>query len=337
MLTIDGSAGEGGGQILRTALALSMITGVPFRIDKIRAGRNKPGLLRQHLTCVQAAERISSAKTTGVHLGSTQLAFDPGPIRAGSYNFAIGTAGSTTLVFQTIFPALLHADGPSRVTLCGGTHNPSAPTFDYLERAFRPQLAKMGARLDLQLERRGYFPAGAGQWHATVYPEPKLAPLTIDDTGPLVARRIIADVANLPFEVAEREVATSVRLMSWPPEVALARTVEAEGHGNALQIELQYANVTEIATSIGARNISAEKVAESAVADIRDYLAAHAPVGLHLADQLLLPMALAGGGAFITGRPTSHTITNIAVIEKFLPVEFVIEQSAPTAWRIQVS
>lgn len=162
MLILDGSFGEGGGQILRTALSLSMITGAPFRIEKVRAHRRKPGLLRQHLTCVKAAERIASARVKGAELGAASLTFEPGVISAGEYEFAIGSAGSTTLVFQTILPALLQATAASRVTLKGGTHNPLAPTFDYLQRVFLPLLARMGAAVETKLHKPGFFPAGGG-------------------------------------------------------------------------------------------------------------------------------------------------------------------------------
>lgn len=337
MIIIDGSAGEGGGQILRTALSLSMVTGLPFRVEKIRAGRKKPGLLRQHLTCVKAAVEICGAKDVGAELGSTQLTFSPGTIRGGEYAFAIGSAGSTTLVFQTILPALLRAAGPSRVTLTGGTHNPFAPTFDYLDRVFRPQLAKMGADFELRLTQPGFYPAGGGQWSATVMPAAQLKRLVLEEAGALVLRRIVADVANLPFDVAERETRTSAKLLSWPPETTQPRTVDAVGHGNVLAIELGYEQVTEIFTGFGERNLSAEAVAAQTVAEVRDYLAARAPVGPHLADQLLLPIALAGGGSFVTMPPTEHTRTNIGIIEKFLAVEFELVELDTRRWRVAVA
>lgn len=337
MLTIDGSFGEGGGQILRTALSLSMITGDPFRIEHIRAKRKKPGLLRQHLTCVRAAERISNARVAGAEIGSTAITFAPQAIQAGEYDFAIGSAGSTTLVFQTVLPALLRADARSRVTLSGGTHNPSAPTFDYIERAFLPQLYRMGASVEVKLHRPGFYPAGGGRWHALIQPAGQLAPLSIEDSGPVNARRILAEVANLPFDIAQREVSAAARLMSWPEGAAVARECNADGFGNVLAIEIAAANVTEIFTSFGSRDKSAEHVAEQAVRETREYLTARAPVGPHLADQLLLPMALAGRGAFVTTAPSLHTRTNIDVIEKFLPVAYHIEQIDTDRWRIALT
>jgi RNA 3'-terminal phosphate cyclase (ATP) len=336
MLTIDGSFGEGGGQILRTALSLSMITGTPFRIEKVRAGRKKPGLLRQHLMCVNASAQISNAKLRGAELGSTAFSFEPGTIRGGEYDFAIGSAGSTALVFQTVLPALLRADAPSHVKFSGGTHNPSAPTFDYLDRVFLPLLARMGATVEPKLLKSGYYPAGGGSWHARISPPGKLTPLILEDAGPVQARRIFADVANLAIDIAGREASTVAHMLSWPPETMLCRTINADGHGNVLAVQIDYENLTEMFTSFGARDISAEAVARNAVEDVRDYLVAGAPVGPHLADQLLLPCALAGAGTYITNAATEHTTTNIATIEKFLPVEFNLTQLDQHRWRVTV-
>lgn len=164
LITIDGSIGEGGGQILRTALGLSMVTGQAFRIEKIRAGREKPGLLRQHLTAVNAAVAISGASVEGNVIGSRELLFLPGSTAAREYAFSIGSAGSMTLVLQTVLPALLTADAPSKLTLEGGTHNPFAPPIDFLEKAFLPLVGRMGPRVSVSLERAGFYPAGAGEW-----------------------------------------------------------------------------------------------------------------------------------------------------------------------------
>ena len=336
MLILDGSEGEGGGQILRTALSLSMITGLPFRIENIRAKRRKPGLLRQHLTCVTAATKISSATVVGAELGSLALTFAPGAIKGGAYEFAIGSAGSTTLVFQTVLPALLRADAPSRVTISGGTHNPFAPTFDYLERAFLPLLQRRGAHVELKLHRHGFYPAGGGRWHADITPLAELRPLHLESSGDRTGHWVIAAVANLPFDVAEREASVAANLLSWPSESATACTVKAEGQGNVLAIEIAHEHVTEIFTGFGERGKAAEAVAADAVAEARTYLAAQAPVGPHLCDQLLLPCAMAGSGSFVTSAPTQHTRTNIAVIEKFLPVEIGLTQLDATRWLVTI-
>lgn len=337
MLTIDGSEGEGGGQILRTALSLAMITGTPFTLENIRAKRRKPGLHRQHLTCVKASAQITRAKVSGGEMGSRTLRFEPGDIRGGDYAFAIGTAGSTGLVFQTVLPALLTAATPSRVKLSGGTHNSAAPSFDFLERAFLPLLARMGAEIATELRQPGFYPAGGGSWHARIAPVQKLAPLVLEHAGELKSRRIVADVANIPFDVAQREIRVAVDLLSWPEATAQARTVKADGPGNVLAIELAYEHITEIFTGFGERGIAAESVATNTVGEVRAYFAAGAPVGIHLCDQLLLPMALAGGGSFVTASPSAHTRTNIAVIEKFLAVEFAATDLGAGRWRIIVS
>ena len=336
MLTIDGSFGEGGGQILRTALSLSMITGTPFRIENVRAKRKKPGLLRQHLTCVQASAQISSAKVKGAELGATAFSFEPGVIRGNTYDFAIGSAGSTALVFQTILPALLRADAPSHVTFSGGTHNPAAPTFDYLERVYLPLLARMGADIEIKLHKAGFYPAGGGSWHARIAPAAKLTPLVLERAGEATSRRIMAAVANLDIDIAIREASAVAHRLSWPPETIEARTVKADGHGNVVAVEIAYEYVTEMVTSFGARDISADMVASNAADEVCSYLAAQVPVGPHLADQLLLPCALAGGGTYITMAPTEHTRTNIATIEKFLAVEINLAQLDVHRWRIAV-
>ena len=337
MLTIDGSEGEGGGQVLRTALSLSAITGIPFTLERIRAKRRRPGLQRQHLVCVKAAAEIASAKTEGASLGSSKLVFMPGEVRAGDYTFAIGSAGSTILVFQTVLPILLQADAASRVALSGGTHNPMAPTFDYLQRVFLPLLARMGATVETRFDRVGFYPAGGGAWRAKVQPAKVLKPLNLADRGELRQRRIIADVANIPFEIAEREARKAAAELSWPVETSKPRTIISDGPGNVLAIEVETDTVTEIFTGFGERGVSAEAVVARTVKETREYLASNAPVGPHLADQLLLPLALAGGGSFATMAPTAHTRTNIAVIEKFLPVEITLDDLADGRCRVTIT
>jgi RNA 3'-terminal phosphate cyclase (ATP) len=199
MLTIDGSMGEGGGQVLRSSLALSLLTSTPLRIGKIRAGRARPGLMRQHLMAVHAATTISDAEVSGAELGSTELTFRPQAIRAGDYRFAIGGAGSTTLVFQTILlPLLLGASAPSTLCFEGGTHNPMAPPFEFLQRVFLPLLARMGARVEVSLSRHGFYPAGGGRWSATVHPAARLARLDLLERGAVHTQSAVALCASVP-------------------------------------------------------------------------------------------------------------------------------------------
>jgi RNA 3'-terminal phosphate cyclase (ATP) len=342
MITIDGSYGEGGGQILRTSLALSLITGKPLRIEKIRAGRKNPGLLRQHLTSVRAAAKIGQAETTGDSLGSTQLTFTPGKITAGEYYFAIGTAGSTTLVLQTVLPALMIADGPSTLTLEGGTHNPFAPPFDFLEKAFLPLLKRMGVRVDADLINYGFYPAGGGKLEITVHPAPQtqlsgLARLDLPERGEIRERRAKVVLCSLPRNIADRELNIVQKKLSWPKKWHKVETpANCIAPGNFVSLEIECDHVTEVFTGFGERTVAAEAVADQAALAARRYLASEAAVGEYLADQLLLPMALAGGGSFTTLPPSRHTTTNIEIIKKFLDLEITCEQTTNRVWKIQI-
>ncbi len=337
VLTIDGSLGEGGGQVLRASLALSLVTGRPFRIVNIRAKRPRPGLRRQHLAAVRAAAAVSRAEVTGASLGSRELAFRPGPVAPGEYELAVGTAGSAALVLQTVLPALGLASGPSKVTLAGGTHNPLAPPFEFLERAFAPLLARMGLRVALRLERPGFYPAGGGRLTASIEPAAALAPLELLARGAIRARRATAMVAGLPRRIAERELDVIAAELGW--ERAALEAVElpaAYGPGNAVLVEIESEHVTEVFAGFGKKGVPAEKVARAAAVEAKEYLASGAPAGRHLADQILLPLAIAGSGRFRTLAPSSHTTTEIGVIRRFLPVEVDITPAGGMLWDIEV-
>lgn len=326
MLELDGSRGEGGGQILRTALTLSMVTGTPFRIERIRAGRAKPGLLRQHLTAVNAAAEICGAKVSGAEAGAQSLCFAPGKIKGGDYRFAIGTAGSCTLVLQTLLPALWFADGTSSVTVSGGTHNPAAPPADFLIRSWLPMVRSMGVDMDIELVRHGFYPAGGGEVRARVAPLEALQPLEVMERGSLASLRATAIVAGVPQEVAKRELdELGLRLGALETEI---RTLPSrEGPGNALFAELQYAHVTEVFCAFGERGLPAEAVAARVAKAAQGFRDVTACVGEHLADQLLLPVALAGKGRYTVASASSHLRSNIEVIEKFLDVEFQVTET----------
>jgi RNA 3'-terminal phosphate cyclase (ATP) len=327
MIELDGSTGEGGGQILRTALTLSMITGQPFRIENIRARRTKPGLLRQHLVAVQAAEQVCGGEVTGAALGSQALAFQPGRVRAGSYRFAIGTAGSCTLVLQTLIPALLFADGPSHVEVCGGTHNPMAPPVQFLQRAYCRAMAEMGAGIDIELHRFGFFPAGGGEVSADIKPCARLRPFEWMVRGERKAAFAESFIAGVPIGVAKRELECIGTGMGWGESQLLVRGLPGEqGPGNALLVTLEYEHVTEVVTAFGEKSLRAEAVARQVLQQVRHYIASEAAVGEHLADQLMVPLALAGGGGFTTETVSEHARTNAQVIERFLPVRFSFGQ-----------
>ena len=327
MIEIDGSQGEGGGQILRSALTLSMITGQPFRLTQIRAGRAKPGLLRQHLVAVQAAAQVCGARTSAVALGANALEFVPGTIRGGDYRFAIGSAGSSTLVLQTLLPALLHADAPSTVHVSGGTHNPLAPPVHFLQRAYGRIMEKMGASIGIELLRFGFFPAGGGEVRATVQPCAQLQPIELLARGERKDAYAESFVAGVPANVAERELERVASGMGWSGKQLRLRGLPAEqGPGNVLLLTLEHEQVTEVFASFGEKSVLAETVAKRLLNEVRRYLKSEAAVGEHLADQLLLPMALAGGGAFTATTISQHALTNAEIIARFLPVTIRFEQ-----------
>ncbi len=336
MIEIDGSAGEGGGQILRTALALSLVTATPFRIKRIRAGRPKPGLLLQHLTAVGAAAHVGGAEIEGAALGSTRLEFRPTRIVAGDAQFAVGTAGSATLVLQTVLPALLTARGPSKLVLEGGTHNPFAPPFDFVERAFLPIVRRMGARIDVRLERHGFYPAGGGRFRVSVDPVARLERLDLLERGGLERTSARALVAGLPRGIGDRELEVVREALSLDPETLRVEEIAGAGRGNVVLIMLECEHVTEVVTGFGERRVPAEDVARKALDEARSYLESDAPVGVHLADQLLLPMALAGGGSFCTVAPSRHTTTNMDVLRRFLPIEVRIDEESRDRFRIDI-
>lgn len=340
MIVIDGSMGEGGGQVLRTSLGLSLVTGQAFRIQNIRAGREKPGLMRQHLTAVRAAAEIGAARVSGDEIGSCELVFEPGRVQPGQYEFAVGTAGSATLVLQTVLPALIVADGPSRLTLKGGTHNPWSPPFDFLAKAFLPLLARMGANVTATLVRPGFYPAGGGEFRVDIEPAPagKLLPLELTERGEIVSRRARAIVAKLADHIAQRELKIVEQKLGCPAQsLAVERADNSIGPGNILLLEIASQHVTEVITAFGELGVSAEVVAHKAVQEARDYLAAGVPVGPHLADQLLIPLALAGSGRFRTTAPTRHTQTNTDVVETFMDVRVEQKRSSHNAFEIEVS
>jgi len=317
-LAIDGSQGEGGGQILRTSLSLSMCLGQPIRIDNIRAGRKKPGLLRQHLTCVRAAKEICSAAVEGDELGSSSIEFIPDQIKAGDYRFAIGTAGSTTLVFQTILPPLLKADKKSNVSFEGGTHNMQAPSYEFLTHCFLSALRKMNCQVDCELLRYGFYPNGGGQWITQVQPAENVKRLKLLDRGDLVARSATTFISKIPLHVGQRELKKVAQNLNWSSDEFIEKKVDAFGPGNLISLKLAYENTTELFDEVAQRGLTAERVAGKAIKSLKRYQDSKAVVGEYLADQLLLPMALNSGGSFITHAVSEHVRTNINVINQFI-------------------
>lgn len=333
IVTIDGSHGEGGGQVLRSSLALSLVTGRPVVIEHIRARRKKPGLMRQHLTAVEAATQIGRAEVTGAALGVSRLEFRPREVAPGDYTYRVGTAGSATLVLQTVLPALLLAEGASDLALEGGTHNPSAPPWDFLAKTYLPLVRRMGPAIETRLVRPGFYPAGGGRFTVDVQPARQLARLDLMERGELLDRHVRALVANLPRHIAERECQTIAKQGGWgDARFSIEEVADSRGPGNVVLIELQFEYVTEVFAAFGQIGVPAETVALRALDEARPYLDAGVPVGTHLADQLVLPLGIgahfgSGGGIFRTMTLTQHTITHLDLLRRFLEIGVTIEQA----------
>lgn len=338
MISIDGAEGEGGGQVVRNACALSLVTGQPFRITNVRGKREKPGLMRQHVTAIEAACRIGGAECEGLAVGSSEVAFTPGKIVPGEYHFAVGTAGSTGLVLQTVLIPLCLADAPSRLVLEGGTHNMMAPPFDFIARSFLPIIRRMGPGVEARLVRHGFYPRGGGRIEIEITPAP-LKRLVCIDRGALVSRSATMLFAALPFDIADRALkAAHKRLADWPAEAFSVRELPADqGPGTILLLEAEYEHVTEVVSGFGKLGVTAERLASTAAHRMAGYLESDAFAGPYLADQLLLPIAAAGGGSFTTVKPSQHSRTAADVIQRFLGRDTVFAQLPSGAHQVTVA
>jgi RNA 3'-phosphate cyclase len=324
MLHLDGSYGEGGGQILRTALSLAVLTGVPVRIERIRTGRAKPGLRPQHLTAVKAMARVSQAEVTGAHLGSQALTFKPGPLRGGHYRFDVaettGSAGAVSLIAQALLPPLLKAESPATVILQGGTHVPWSPPAHYLSHVFLPALTLMGAAVEMSLERWGWYPRGGGEMRLTIKPARSLTGVQWRTPAAATAFRAVSAAAQLPEHVARRQAArVAARLgEAFPVEII---TASGRDPGSLVFIWGPQAGFA----ALGARGKPAEQVADEAVEAYLAFRARGAALDRHLADQMLIYLALAQGPSSVTTEAiTSHLLTNAWVIEQFLGPRFEV-------------
>lgn len=345
MIEIDGSYGEGGGQILRTSLALSALTGTPVRIHHIRSGRKAPGLKPQHLMSAQAVVRISGGKLAGAEPGSTELRFDPGRIQSGRYIFDVSTlaasAGSTGLIFQTVLLPLAFAGNRSHVTLKGGTHVAWSPSTDYIRDVFLPAVAKMGIRAKVKIHCAGFYPIGGGEIETVVEPAPvPLRPLRIEERGGLERLSVISAVANLPLSIAERQMSRATHRLT---EQGLApqgetRTVESPGKGTFCFILAEFENVTAGFSALGEIGKRAERVADEAVDGFLRYWNGRGALDPHLADQVVLYLALAEGESYVTlSDITDHLKTNLWVVEQFLPIKFFVEEDPGGERTLRVS
>ena len=340
-MIIDGSQGEGGGQVLRTALTLSILTQQNIELINIRAGRKKTGLLRQHLTCVLAAQEICEATTEGVELGSTRIRFSPGKVKAGNFHYAIGTAGSTVLVCQTILPVLALAKGSSTITFEGGTHNGMSPSLSFLEQSFLPVLKSMGVNCEVQTSALGFYPAGGGKWQIRIEPAKVFKPIHLTEAGSNFAQysencSLNALVSLLPISIGQREVATAKKILDWQDASSQVQEVVTPGPGNSFQLSINSKTHSSVFEVVGELGVSAERVAKRAAGRVNKYIYAQAAVEEHLADQLLLLIALAGGGSFTTTKPSLHTTTNVDVIKQLLGKEILLKQLTDTLWSVSL-
>ncbi len=335
---LNGGHGEGGGQILRTALSLSLHTGRPFHLFDVRKNRDKPGLRPQHLQAVLAAQRLGGAFVEGASLGSQSLWFEPKqPVVAGKYVFDIGTAGSTLLLLQTLLPSLLLAAGPSTLVLSGGTHNVKAPPFEFVERVFLPRLRQLGHDVSMVLERPGFYPLGGGKLTVSILPTETRRRLTLLSRS--ASPRLKAEVllSRIPDHVARRELAVLQQRFGLSLADCQTRSLTGcLGAGNAVLLQIDGEAGTELFSAIGERGRRAEEVAAACADEAQAFLLAEVPVGEHLADQLILPLALGAGGAYLTTKPSLHTLTQIDTVRAFLPVRIDVQQQDPLAYLIEV-
>jgi RNA 3'-phosphate cyclase len=334
MIAIDGALGEGGGQVLRTAIALAAARGIPLQIRRIRARRKPPGLRAQHLTAVSALAAVCGADVRGASLGSQELTFVPGPVRPGAYRFDIGSAGATTLVVQAFLLPLAGAGGESRVALTGGTHVPWSPPVDYLRAVLLPELARMGIRAGVEIERWGFFPKGDGRIVVDIAGGAVLSPLTLVHRGGPLAIRGVSVVAGLPRSIAERQKDRALRRLEAAGHQAVIEVGEATASdpGSFLFLTAEGEGGRGGFSSLGARGKRAEAVADEAVDELLAFAADTTGCDPHLADQLVAAFALASGTSRLTtSRVTPHLLTVVALAQQILgcPVQMRGEVGEP--------
>jgi len=330
-IQIDGRHGEGGGQILRTAVTLSSICQVPIYIHHIRGNRKKPGLRPQHLIAIHSLATITKAKVQGATIDSHELLFEPGAIHEGNYSFHIGTAGSTGLVLQAIIPVLLFGKNSSKIRITGGTHVPWSPSFHYLKTVFLPALKTMGGHVTVAIDKWGWYPKGGGTIRAFIENTQGLKPIHLFNRGKLRSLHILSAISNLPLSIAERQRDQSVKRLEHcrlNPTTSI-ENAPSSGQGTVLFLHAQFQGGGGGFTSLGKKGKRAEEIANEACDECIKFLHSRGVIDMHLADQLALYMALAKGqSTLITERITEHLLTNIWVIEQFLPVTFDIDKDS---------
>lgn len=343
IIEIDGSFGEGGGQILRTALSLSCLLQKPFRIFNIRKGRKKPGLMSQHLAGVRAMELLSGAKVKGAQIGSLELYFEPGYIKGGTFFYDIGTAGSTALLLQTMLPCLALSEEKSNITLKGGTHVPFSPSFHYIKEIFGEFLKRIGINIKLFIEQYGFYPRGGGIIRAEIEPVKKLNTLRLIERGSLQKIKGLSGVANLPITIAERQkdgfIKAFTNALPSPVDIEIETLViKSSGSGTFIHITAEFENSVAGFTALGEKGKRAEAVGEEAASAFLRYFATGASLDPHLADQIIIYLSLIEGiSEFSTSEITEHLLTNLWILNKFTEVEYKISGDKGGAGIVRIS
>ncbi len=332
MIEIDGSHGEGGGQILRTALSLSCLFKKPFRIFNIRKGRKKPGLMPQHLTSVRAAQLLSGAEVIGDQTGSTELLFSPREVKGGDFFFDIGTAGSTSLVLQTLIPSLVFLRQKTTITLKGGTHVPFSPSFHYLFEVFTPFLKRMGIKIQLTIESYGFYPKGGGKVRVDIFPAKEINPLRVKERGSILRLKGYSGVGNLPLSIAERQrnamlekIHSQIKDLKCHVDIELL-DVTTPGQGTFIFLLSESENSIAGFTSLGERGKRAEAVGEDVATEFLRYYSTDAALDSHISDQIVLYLAICKEESlFTTSCITQHLMTNLWVIGLFHKYKYSVE------------
>ncbi|SOD42559.1 RNA 3'-terminal phosphate cyclase [Nitrosovibrio sp. Nv4] len=331
MRDIDGSYGEGGGQLLRTSVALAAITGQPVHVYNIRAKRSNPGLAPQHLTAVKAVAALCGAEAEGLEVKSREISFRPGPLRGGQYDFPIGTAGSITLVLQAALPVAMVCGEPLRMNIVGGTDVRAAPPLDYFRYVLLPLLSGMGVRAKIDLLWRGYYPRGGGYVTVEVEPSPSLRPLILDAPGSLTQIRGFAHISNMPAHIVQRMAGSALAELSAFPtpaiDLAILGVDKAIGMGGAILLNAYMEHTRLAASAVAERGVPAERLGSVAGQLLREEILSGATLDIHAADQVLIYLALAGGAScFLARSLSSHAATTIWLLEQFLPIRFSVSR-----------
>ena len=333
MLSIDGSYGEGGGQIVRTAVALSILTGTPISITNIRANRPVPGLRPQHFTAVSCVQSMCQAKTEGLSIGSSTLTFTPGAITPGSYSFDVGTAGSITLVFQTCLLSALRITAPITIRLKGGTDVRWAPSWDYFTQVFLPLTHKIGIKTEVQLHSRGYYPAGGGEATMTIYPSEKLRPFQVVDPQTYSEMHGIINIANLPDHIGTRmkHAAMKTALKHHLQSFLQIETSSSASLGTGIVVWSASEETILGANVLGEKGVSAEQIGESVATQLIQEITSGATVDYHAIDQLLPYLVYAPkGSACLVRELSNHANTHMWLLKQFFPVTFEVSPQQTT-------